>query len=68
METHWLTATEAAEHLKVKPRTLLRWARERKIPGYRLSGTERCVWRFLRPELDAMLAPSSADSADKERH
>ena len=30
METEWLTANEAAQYLKVKPRTLLQWARERK--------------------------------------
>ena len=64
VETKWLTACEAAQYLKVKSRTLLQWARERKVPGYRLSGIQRCVWRFLRPELDAMLASSSADSAD----
>ena len=64
VENEWLTSNEAARYLKVKPRTLLQWARERKVPGYRLSGIQRCVWRFLRPELDAMLASSSADSAD----
>jgi len=60
----WLTSNEAARYLKVKPRTLLQWARERKVPAHRLSGVQRCVWRFLRPELDAMLGSSSADSAD----
>jgi excisionase family DNA binding protein len=64
METEWLTANEAAQYLKVKTRTLLQWVRERKIPAHRLSGTHRCVWRFLRPELDAMLGLSSADPAD----
>jgi excisionase family DNA binding protein len=64
VETEWLTANEAAQYLKVKPRTLLQWARERKIPAHKLSGVQRCVWRFLRPELDAILIPSSADSAD----
>lgn len=63
-ENEWLTSNEAARYLKVKPRTLLQWAREHKVPGYRLSGIQRCVWRFLRPELDAMLSSSSADSAD----
>jgi excisionase family DNA binding protein len=62
----WLTATEAAAHLKVRPRTLLLWVREGKVPAYRLSGVRRCVWRFLRSELDAMLTPSSAGSADRE--
>ena len=64
VETEWLTSSEAARYLKVKPRTLLQWARERKVPAHRLSGIQRCVWRFLRPELDAMLASSSADSAE----
>jgi excisionase family DNA binding protein len=64
METEWLTANEAAEYLKVKTRTLLQWVRERKIPAHRLSGTHRCVWRFLKPELDAMLGLSSVDPAD----
>jgi excisionase family DNA binding protein len=64
VQTEWLTANEAAQYLKVKPRTLLQWARERKIPAHRLSGMERCVWRFLRAELDAMLLPSSAVTAE----
>lgn len=60
----WLTAREAALHLKVQPRTLLLWARQGKVPAHRLSGIRRCVWRFLRTELDAMLGLSSADSAE----
>lgn len=63
MATEWLTATEAAAYLKVKPRTLTAWARDRKIPGHRLSGVDRVVWRFLRSELDAMLCSSSAGLA-----
>jgi hypothetical protein len=33
MSSEWLTATEAAHHLKVRPRTLLSWARQGKIPA-----------------------------------
>lgn len=62
--TEWLTTSEAAAHLKIKPRTLLAWARENRIPAHRLSGVERVVWRFLRSELDAMLLSSSAGPAD----
>lgn len=62
--SNWLTANEAARYLKVKPRTLLQWARERKVPAHRLSGIRRCVWRFLMPELDAMLGMSSAVPAE----
>lgn len=56
----WLTASEAAAHLKVKPRTILQWAKDGKIRGHVLSGTKRCTWRFLRSELDAILAAPSA--------
>jgi excisionase family DNA binding protein len=62
----WLTAAEAAAHLKVRPRTLLLWVRQGRVPAHRLSGVRRCVWRFLRSELDAMLIPSSAGAAQEE--
>jgi excisionase family DNA binding protein len=58
----WLTANEAAQHLKVKPRTILKWAKQGSIPAHALSGCKRVTWRFLKSELDnAMLkAPSAA--------
>jgi excisionase family DNA binding protein len=68
MHNEWLTANEAAQYLKVEPRTVLRWARERKIPAHALGGTRRRVWRFLRAELDAMLGVSSAGPADGRQH
>jgi excisionase family DNA binding protein len=61
METEWLTATEVAYYLKVKPRTILKWAKEGRIPAHALSGSKRVTWRFLKSELDsAMLKPPSA--------
>ena len=60
----WLTLNEAAAYLKVAPRTLAAWVRSKKVPGHKLSGNRRCVWRFLRRELDAMLGVSSAGSAE----
>ena len=51
----WLTAAEAAQYLKIKPRTLLFWARNGKIKGHTLSGTKRHVWRFRQRDLDAAL-------------
>ena len=63
-----LTANEAATYLKINPKTLREWARHGKVPGHRLSGVERCVWRFLRTELDAILCSSSAVSADGRQH
>jgi len=67
VESQWLTAREAAQYLKIKPRTLLQWAREKRIPAHRLSGIRRCVYRFLKSELDSMLGLSSAGSADGRR-
>jgi excisionase family DNA binding protein len=54
-QSDWLTASEAATYLKVKPRSLLLWVRQQKVRGYILSGTKRRVWRFRREDLDAAL-------------
>jgi excisionase family DNA binding protein len=54
-ETEWLTAEEAAAHLKVKTRTLLLWVRQKKFRGYVLSGIKRRVWRFRKADFDSML-------------
>jgi excisionase family DNA binding protein len=51
--TEWLTAAEAAQYLKIHVRTLLLWARQGKVKGYALSGTQRHVWRFRCDDLDA---------------
>jgi len=54
-QTEWLTADEAAQHLKVKIRTLLLWVRQGKVNAFALSGTKRRVWRFRREDLDSAL-------------
>lgn len=54
----WLTAAEAARYLKIKTHTILFWARSGKIKAYSLSGTKRCVWRFLLSDLDDILIHS----------
>ena len=64
--SQWLTATEAAAYLKVRPRTIVQWAKDGKVRGHRLSGCKRITWRFRREELDAMLCVPSADSAERE--
>ena len=51
----WMTAAEAAAYLNLKPRTILLWARQGRIKGYALTGTQRRVWRFLRTDLDAIV-------------
>jgi len=48
-----------SEHLKIKPRTLLLWTKQGKVKGYKLSGTKRHIWRFLREDLDAALLESA---------
>jgi excisionase family DNA binding protein len=55
VQSGWLTASEAAEYLKVKPRSLLLWTRQEKIKGYILSGAKRRVWRFRKEDLDDFL-------------
>lgn len=54
-DSEWLTASEAAEYLRIKPRTLLLWVRLGKVKGFALSGSLRHVWRFRRQDLDAAL-------------
>ena len=57
--SEWLTVTEAANYLKVKPRTLLLWVRQGKLKAFALSGTRRRLWRFRHADLDAALLKSS---------
>ena len=54
-EFQWLTASEAAIYLRIKPRTLLLSVRTGKVRGHALSGTKRRIWRFLIADLDAAL-------------
>jgi excisionase family DNA binding protein len=58
-ESAWLTASEAAQYLRVEPRTLLMWARQGKVKGYVLSGTKRVTWRFRAEDLDDTMSPPS---------
>ena len=55
IQSEWLTAEEAAGHLKIKTRTLLLWVRQGKMKAFALSGTKRRVWRFRQQDLDAAL-------------
>jgi excisionase family DNA binding protein len=59
LQSEWLTVEEAAQYLKVKPRTLLLWVRQGKVKAFALSGTKRRVWRFRQADLDAALMESS---------
>jgi len=53
--SQWLTANEAARYLRIRPRTLLVWVRDGKVPAYALSGKKRRIWRFRREDLDSTL-------------
>jgi excisionase family DNA binding protein len=61
----WLTAAEAAQHLKVETRTLLSWVKQGKVKGYALSGTARRTWRFLRADLDAGLLANTISKSSR---
>jgi hypothetical protein len=63
---NWLTAAEGAAYLKVKPRTLLQWARQGTVKGFILSGTDRITWRFRQEDLDATLRLPSVASETGE--
>jgi excisionase family DNA binding protein len=56
--SEWLTPEEAADHLKIKVRTLLLWVRQGKMKAFALSGTKRRIWRFRREDLDSALMQS----------
>jgi excisionase family DNA binding protein len=63
-QSEWLTATEAAAYLKVKPRSLLLWVRQGKVRAYAITGTQRRVWRFLKEDIDAALLSRPVVSSD----
>ena len=63
LQSDWLTASEAAEYLKVKQRSLLLWVREGKDKAYALSGTKRRIWRFRREDIDSALFANVVGSA-----
>ena len=71
-QSDWLTATEAAEYLRIKTRSLLLWVRQGKLQAYALSGTKRRIWRFRKEDLDSALfaspvLPSKAPTVLSER-
>lgn len=67
LSTEWLTAAEAAAHLKINVRTVLAWTRQGKLRGYALSGMRRHVWRYRREDLDAALLPGGTPQSTDGR-
>jgi len=61
IQTDIMTLDEAAEYLRVHPRTLRMKASEGKIPGAKIGR----VWRFHREQLESWLLQGGALSGDK---
>ena len=64
--TTWLNAAEAAVYLRVSHRTVLLWAKTKRIPAHKLSGAARITWRFCADELDAFM--SNGTGRELEKH
>ena len=62
----FIDAKEAAVLLKIHPRTLLRWAREGRIPAHPVAGSKRRTWRFVAAEIDCW-AIAQVNSSDGDR-
>lgn len=52
----WLTRAEAAQYLRVSPRTIDRWAKTGIITRHLVAGVARSS-RYLRKELEQMVRP-----------
>ena len=52
MSSEWLTTREAAEHLRVDPKTLYRWRESARLPHYVRGG----VIRYRAEELDEWMS------------
>lgn len=62
VETDIMTLDEAAEYLRVHPRTLRMKASEGKIPGAKIGR----VWRFHRQQLESWLLQGGALSTSEQ--
>ena len=56
----WQTLEEAAEYLRVSPRTIHTWVKKGRLMGHQAG--PRGVLRFRREDLDASLMPTSAEA------
>jgi excisionase family DNA binding protein len=63
MNDEMLTAEEVADRLRVKPDTIVVWARQGRIPAHRLS---RKVIRFRFDDLVAALECEAEQNHDRE--
>ena len=52
-----LTTAETCRYLKVAPRTLYRYIKDRRVPAFKLGKD----WRFVKSELDFVLRKKSRE-------
>jgi excisionase family DNA binding protein len=60
------TARQVADRLGYSVDTILRWTREGKLTGYRVSGTKRGRLRYLDSDIDALLADRATAAPARE--
>jgi excisionase family DNA binding protein len=60
-----LTAREVADRFGFATETVLRWTREGKLPGYRISGTKHGRLRYREDDLKALLTERATGATDR---
>lgn len=63
----YVDANQGASFLRIHPKTLMRLAREGKVPAYSFSEGDRRHWRFLISELDKWMKSKVNSSAHPVR-
>jgi excisionase family DNA binding protein len=58
VQNELLTVAETCRYLKITPRTLYRYIRNRRLPGFKL-GKE---WRFVRSDLEQWIKERADES------
>ncbi|GIW54253.1 MAG: DNA-binding protein [Nitrospiraceae bacterium] len=58
VQNELLTVAETCRYLKITPRTLYRYIRNRRLPGFKL-GKE---WRFVRSDLEQWIRERADES------
>jgi excisionase family DNA binding protein len=58
VQNELLTVAETCRYLKITPRTLYRYIRNRRLPGFKL-GKE---WRFVRSDLEQWIRQRADES------
>jgi excisionase family DNA binding protein len=65
-QMEWLDSEQAAQLLQVSLRTLVRWAREKKVPATPFGGPTRRIWRFRREDFQSIIPEPPACRKETE--